>query len=63
MLSIDLLCSETHLTVYRALLDHRIVSQESTEDETHMAPMVIPPLVSPKIMRHSEMAMREQTVG
>ncbi len=60
MPSIDLLCSETHLTVCRALLDHHIVSQESTEVVTHLAPMVIPPLVAPKIMGNSEMAMREQ---
>ena len=61
MLSIDLLCSETHLTACRELLDHRIVSQESTEVGAHLAPTVIPLLVVGKIMGLSQMAMREQT--
>lgn len=61
ILSIDLLCSETRLTACRELLDHRIASQESTEDGTHTAPMVIPLLVLRKIMALSQMAMHEQT--
>lgn len=61
ILSIDLLCSETRLTACRELLDHRIVSQESTEDGTHIAPIVIPLLVVRKTMGLSQMAMREQT--